>query len=397
MTPSTGGGPLEGVRILELTQRYPPALGGVERHVERLVRELRGAGATVNVVTSDLVRDEPFTRGAFATDREAPQVRRHRALRTVNIPHGLGILVPGMASDALRARADVVHAHAFGHFPLWSGRLARAFRGIPLVVTPHSDPGTAPPLAQLWSRTVAQLTVRGADRTVALSRAEATWLESLGVRPERIRVIHGAIDLAEFAPRPHHPVTSNDVRVLFVGRLDPAQKGLEPLIRAMGLVPRELRPVLRIVGEDWGGLNPTLALARQLGVGDRVVVLGAVSREKLLQEYYSADVFVLSSLFDSFPVVVMEAMAAGLPVVATRVGGVPEMVDDGRTGLLVPPGNPGALAAGIRTLLEDRNLRTRFGEEGRRRVARFEWARVTPDLIGLFAEVAGRRSSPSAL
>lgn len=385
--------PLAGLRVLELTQRYPPALGGVERYVERLALELTRAGATVVIVTSDVWRDAPFARRPFPPSAGPVTVQRHRAILAVPAPHGSGVLVPGMLGSALRAPVDVVHAHAFGHFPLWAGRLVQSLRDVPLVVTPHSDPGSGTFLGRQWSKYVGRTAVRGADITVALSRAEATWLEGIGVRRERIRVIPAAIDRSEFdelpqpLPHPDGPV------VLFVGRLAPAQKGLEPLVRAMALLPRSLGAHLRLVGEDWGGLAPVLRLAQSLGIRDRVHAVGAVPRVSLLQEYASADAFVLPSLFDSFPVVVLEALAAGLPVVASRVGAVPEILERGESGLVVPPGNPAALAAAIERALSDQSLRTRLKEAGPRRAAGFDWQGTAGLYLHLFSELAASRAT----
>jgi glycosyltransferase involved in cell wall biosynthesis len=387
MTAGSERSGIRGMRILELTQRFPPALGGVERYVERLGRELTAAGASVEVVTSDLLRDRPFSREEFPDSPGPVRVRRHRAVLAVPAPHGVGIVVPGMLSDALRSQVDVVHAHAFGHFPLWAGRLARALRGVPLVVTPHSDPGTGTPRSQLWSRFEARSTVHGADRTVALSQIEATWLTGLGVPVERIRVIPAGIDRSEFIGIRRTDRRQRAATVLFVGRLDLAQKGLEPLVRAMALLPADLGARLRLVGEDWGGRDRVLSLARSLGIEDRVNALGAISRKDLLGEYASADLLVLPSLFDSFPVVVIEAMAAGLPVVATRVGGVPEIVAEGQTGLIVPPGDPERLADAMRAVLSDPAKGAEWGEEGRRRSARFDWSEIVPEYVRLFSEV----------
>lgn len=387
MSEPTNSRPLAGLRVLELTQRFAPALGGVERHVERLAIELTRAGASVEVVTSDLSRDQPLTRGRFPAIDGPVAVRRHRATLLAPLPHGSGVAIPGMVLDALRSSADVVHAHAFGHFPLWVGQLSSALRGTRLIVTPHSDPGSGMPLARVWSRYVARTSVRGADRTVALSRIEAEWLTRLGVRPERIRVIPPGIDVAEFESIPARATNARGPAILFVGRLDAAQKGLATLVRAVAQVPSGLRARLRMVGQDWGGLERTLSLARSLGIADRVDALGAVSRADLLREYARAELLVLPSRFDSFPVVVLEAMAAGLPVVATRVGGVPEVVEEGKSGLLVPPENPAALAEAIGTVLSDRALGVRFGVEGRRRAVRFDWSIVAGEYVRLFTEV----------
>ncbi len=390
MSVRAGGLTLEGLRILEVTQRYPPALGGVERHVERLVQELGAAGATVEVVTSDLVREEPFSRGSHTITPGGVTVRRHRAVRAWPAPHGVGIVVPGMMGDVLRTRFDVVHAHSFGHFPIFAGRLGQLLRGVPLVVTPHSDPGTGSPSSQLWSRSVVALAVRGADRTVALSQLEATWLVRQGADPHRVRVIPPGIDFHEFHQPPGGARAPGSPTALFVGRLDLDQKGLLPLVRAFALIPPSTGVRLRVVGEDWGGRAATQTLARKLGVADRVTFVGAVSRAELLREYETSDLFVLPSLFDSFPVVVIEAMSAGLPVVATRVGGVPEIVSEGETGSIVPAGDSARLAEAMQRVLSDPLLGSRWGEAGRRRAARFDWSQIMPEYLRLFSDVTGR-------
>jgi glycosyltransferase involved in cell wall biosynthesis len=383
-TPARG---LEGVRILEITQRYPPALGGVERHVERLAFELAQAGAYVDIVTTDLSRDRPFTRGRFAPVQGLATVRRHRAVQWFRGPHGLGIAAPGMLLDALRARADIVHAHAFGYFPTWAGRLTRDLRGIPLVITPHSDRGAGTSLSYLYARTVARATLRRADRVVAVTRLEAHWLGSLGVDSSRIQVIPNGIDLTEFEARPPRRESDGGPRILYVGRIYPEQKGLESLVEAFALLPRPLDARLRLVGEDWGGLARLERIARDLGVAGRMNATGPIPRRELLSEYASSDLFVLPSLFEPFGIVLLEAMAAGLPVVATRVGGIPEVVEENRTAILVSPGNPAELARAINRCLSDRMLSARLGSEGRRRVEQFAWPRLVPAYVQLVSNV----------
>jgi glycosyltransferase involved in cell wall biosynthesis len=382
---------LSGVAILELTQRYPPAIGGVERHVERLARGLASAGARVEVSTTDLLRDRPFARIRLDSEDGPVAVRRHRVLRAIPAPQGLGLAAPGMFADALRAEADFVHAHAFGYFPTWVGRAVRSLRGIPLVITPHSDPGRDNSLSRLYARAVAHGSLQGADRIVALTQREADWLTGLDVPRERIRVIPNGIDLEEFADLPPRPIGSATPVVLFVGRLHARQKGLEPLIEAFALLPRTLNARLRLVGEDWGGLDPLLDRARELGVVNRVVATGPLPRADLLGELASADLLVVPSLFEPFGIVLLEAMAAGLPIVATRVGGIPEVVVDRQTALLVRPGASAELAAAMEAVLTDPSLAQNLGTEGRRRVTRFAWPRLLPMYVALFRELADER------
>jgi glycosyltransferase involved in cell wall biosynthesis len=376
-----------GLRLLEVTQRFPPALGGVEAHVGRLAAELSAAGASVTVATTDLLRDRPFLRGRAPPAPEGIPVHRHRAVPFFPAPHGLGIGSPGLFREVLRADVDVVHAHAFGYPPTWAGALARALGGPPLVVTPHMDEGTGTRISRRYAVSVARWTLRRADRVIALTRREAGLLASLGVPPERITVIPNGVDLSEFGARPAPP-SSPTVRVLYVGRFYPRQKGLDVLIRALAEIPKRTPVSLRIVGEDWGGTEELLRLAASLGVRPRVEFTGAISRSAVLTEYKGADLFVLPSRFEPFGIVLLEAMAAGLPIVATRVGGVPEVVEEGRTAVLVPPGDPTQLALAIGELARDAGRRQVLGALGRERARQFSWPTLVPQFLRLFTEVA---------
>ncbi|MCI4358618.1 MAG: glycosyltransferase family 4 protein [Thermoplasmata archaeon] len=376
------------LRIVELTQRFSPALGGVEQHVAHLATELGRAGHSVEIVTSDLSRDRPFTRIGIAPPPAPFPVRRHRAYRLLPAPHGLGILSPGMLIDALTGRADVIHAHAFGYFPTWVGALAGRLGRSKLVITAHSDEGSGTPGSLRYARWVTRGTLRQADRTVAQTEMEATRLRTLGVDPQRIEVIPTPIDLEEFHDlAPSRSPKARPV-VLFVGRLYLEQKGLDLLLRALAKLPRDRQPDLRLVGEDWGSRPELERLASHLGVQDRVTITGRLSRPEVLREYASADLFVLPSRFDSFPVVLLEAMAAGLPIIATRVGGIPEVVAEGSTGLLVPPGDVDRLKEAMETALRDDSLRRSLGQAGLRAVDAYSWKRLAPRYIAMFSELA---------
>jgi glycosyltransferase involved in cell wall biosynthesis len=375
------------VKILELTQRYPPAIGGVERHVERLTQELTRAGHRVEVVTTDLGRDRPFARVRIRPPETSIPVRRHIALPLLPAPHGLGIVAPGMFLDALSTEADAVHAHAFGYPPTWAGLLRHRLQRTPLVITAHSDTGTGGWASRVYARSLTRATLRPADRVVALTELERGRLQSLGVDPERLAVIPNGIDLAEFPTARAAASHDRPFVFLYIGRLYPEQKGLATLIEAFASLPRQPGAQLRLVGEDWGGLSIVRDLARTRGVGDSVVTTGTLSRSELLRELARADVLVLPSRFEPFGIVLLEAMAAGLPIVASRVGGIPEIVLDGETGLLVPPDRPAALATALQQLRNDPALGRQLGAAGRRRVEQFSWERIAPKFLALFEEL----------
>jgi glycogen synthase len=376
------------VQVLEITQRYAPAIGGVEDHVAQLTRELRKHGVEVKISTSDLLRDRPFQRLADGGADPDPRVRRHRAVPLLPLPHGVGIVAPGMFREAVRSSADLVHAHAFGYAPTWAGALRRALGRGPVVITPHSDEGRGGWGSTVYARTVARGTLLRADRVIALTEHERTRLLGLGVPGDRLRVIPNGIDLGEFSGSEPRPSSGGTFRILFVGRLYNAQKGIDTLLGAVDALgpPAELR----IVGEDWGAGEMIARWARDRAAGIGLKVLGKVARSAVLQEYRSADVLVLPSRFEPFGIVLLEAMASGIPVVASRVGGIPEIVEDGRTGLLVPPGEPDRLADALRTLRDDPGFARRMGDAGRRRAETFSWDRLGPRFVELFRELTER-------
>jgi glycosyltransferase involved in cell wall biosynthesis len=183
---------------------------------------------------------------------------------------------------------------------------------------------------------------------------------------DRVHIVHCGVDPTEFLVRQHQ---GPGRRLLFTGRLA-AVKGLPILLEALARLAAQ-HPQLELAlagdGPDRAALE---AQAARLGVADRVRFLGYRSSEQVRALLQDTDVFVLPSFAEGVPVVLMEAMASGVPVVATRVAGVTELVEDGVSGFVVPPGDVGALVASIASLLADPALRARFGSSGRRTVER---------------------------
>ncbi len=379
------------MRVLQLTQRFPPAIGGVEEHVLHLARKLREDGVDVRVATTDLRRDVPFERLPPSKESHPFPVVRCRAHKFAEVPHGLAVAAPSMLFEALDHRTDIVHAHSYGYFPTWVGSFARSLDGASLVITPHSDEGRNSLARTLFDGAVARLTLRRADRLIAISQSEARRLISLGVHEDRVVMIPNGIDLREFEGLPERKSSPETVTGLFVGRIYPRQKGLETLVRAMAYGGRGINVRIRIVGEDWGGVSSIRSLAARLGVSDRFSFCGTLPRHELVQEYARADFLVLPSLFEPFGIVLLEAMAARLPVVASRVGGIPEVVRDGESGILAEPGNPADLARAIGRLVEDAPLRHTMGERGRARVEGYSWDAIFPRFMKVYQEALEER------
>jgi glycosyltransferase involved in cell wall biosynthesis len=373
------------MRVLEVTQRFPPAVGGVEQHVNHVATRLVRAGVDVEVLTTDLLRDSPFARMSSPPPSASFPVTRVRAWKMFDAPHGLGIVAPAMLPAILASPADIIHAHSYGQFPTFAGSLASALDHSILIVTPHSDAGRPTWSKRLFDRIVPRLTLKAATRVIAVSEHESACLARMGVARDRIRVIPNGVDVGEFTKAGTRG-NRDGVVGLFVGRLDPDQKGLDVLIRAMTKLPRNPLLRLRLVGEDWGGAELLRQLAHRLGVADRVTLVGKLSRVQLVSEFVEADFVVLPSRFEPFGIVLLEAMAAGLPVIASRVGGIPEIVAEGRTGLLVEPDNADALARSLQLLSQDESLRLSMGRAAREHVKEYAWDSVVPRILSVFVE-----------
>jgi glycosyltransferase involved in cell wall biosynthesis len=285
-----------------------------------------------------------------------------------------------------RERPDILHASSSKAGVL--GRLAAAIAGVPIRIftvhgwafTAHS--GLAARLYRLADRLVRPLTTV----TVCVAEHErATGLAARTCSEARTVVIPNAIDARTVPLTPGRRQTPQFVAV---GRLK-APKDFVTLVRAVAELPQESCELL-IVGEgpDRPGLEAEID---RLGLDGRVRLAG--ERDDVPDLLAGADVFVLASASEGMPISVLEAMAAGLPVVASRVGGVPEVVADGETGLLVPPGSPQELAEALRRLLADPELRQRLGDAGRIRVReRFDLAPFRRAHVELYSrELASRR------
>ena len=203
------------------------------------------------------------------------------------------------------------------------------------------------------------------------------------------------IDLDEWAGDPGPPPEGLPGRyLLYAGRIAP-NKGLSTLLRAFAGLPAATRPPLVLMGTDWGQRPALEALAGELGISREVLWTGHVdSRARYRAVFRGASAFVLPSEWEAFGLVLLEAMASGVPIVATNVGGVPEVLDGGKVGWLVPYGDSHALSDGIARILTDRTLAEEMRSAGRSRVTQYTWQRAVEAHRSLYRAVVGA-SDPS--
>jgi glycosyltransferase involved in cell wall biosynthesis len=285
-----------------------------------------------------------------------------------------------------RERADVLHTHTLAAANVLS-RTAGRLAPVPVVshlhIANHFRPATRVLLANLDNATA-----RFAAALVAVSEDTRRAYDEQGY-PQRIRVVYNGVAATSADPnglRNELSIPVDAPLVAEVGRLCDV-KGQRELIDAVARLPGAHAVFVGADLEQGGAYERALRTrAEQLGVADRVVFAGF--RDDAARVVAAADVFALPSWTEGLPLVVLEAMALGRPVVATTVGGTPELVADGETGLLVPPRDVEALTAALKRVLDDDGLRRRLGEAGRRRVAEhFSSEAMTREILAVYDEV----------
>lgn len=389
------------MKALVLTREYPPHIyGGAGVVVDQLSRALsRRMAVEVRCFGEREPADDGIVvRGYTAWPRlsAGPDWPRFApALETLSI-------ALAMARDPVDA--SIVHAHTW--YADMGGVWIRTLYRIPLVVTLHSleplRPWKADQLGTgyLLSTWIEKTAVETADRVIAVSgRMRDDILDHFRVDPAKVVVIHNGIDPERFRRTDRRDALERrGVRppyVLFVGRITD-QKGIFHLLEAARQLPAGVQVVLCASAPD----TPEIEERLRRAVPEHPNVLWIpemVPVQEVVQLYSHAAVFACPSVYEPFGLINLEAMACETPVVASAVGGIVEVVEDGKTGLLVEPGRPDELAAALRRVLDDPARGRAMGRAGRRRVEeRFSWASVAERTEQMYAEAIAEFERSSA-
>ncbi|MEE9277162.1 MAG: glycosyltransferase [Dehalococcoidia bacterium] len=375
--------------------------GGMNVYIAELTRRLGRTGRSVDI----------FTR------RDRPQLPRIVPLahnvRVINLPAGPPQPLPPLqvhpwvpeftrrVSDFVRAEGrsyDLVHSHywlsgitGMTLASQWRRPHVAMFHTLGEVKNRARRAEREPPLRIDAEREI----VRRADRLICATPHERDFLAQLyGAHRECVSVVPGGVDLERFRPGDRSAARralglESGPLALFVGRLEPL-KGVDILLRAAALADLDRPLTLLVVGGDPDNGDeraPLQALCRDLRIVDRVRFVAAVGRADLPLYYQAADICVVPSYYESFGLVAVEALASGTPVIATRVGGLQHTVRDGQTGYLVSWRCPEPFAERMETLLENADLRERFGRAARDSVQQFAWTVVADQVVGVYEDL----------
>ena len=377
------------MKVLLVTSAFPPyGSGGIASHVHSLATALARLGHEPWVLAS--------RRGKPVEPDEASHVP----------PGARAVFTPNFRAMALRIRGlvrreefDVVHLHAFNALGL--APLARR-RGTAIVFTLHSDSANYLASVRGWGRhhpayrlflLYERIAIRFPDLTIAVSRRMEDYGRRVGVGP--IVRIPNAVDSDYWTPSPEP--TNGRPRTILVPRMHVPKNGIEYAIEAMASIAEQARDARMLVTGD-GPLRASLEDLAHRVAGDRVAFPGMVDQEELRELYRRVDVVLIPSVTtmgtqENTSIAALEAMACGTPVVATDIGGLPEVIRSGVVGLLVPERDARALAEATVALLTDEERARRMGEEARRHVVReFSTTTWAQRVVGVYEAALASRT-----
>jgi len=364
------------MRIALVTSYFPPHPGGQELHVLKLAQGLVELGHDVTVITSNMDLGD------------GPEPSDYRVVKLPFIKIASDVFTFGVGRALREAKPDVIHIHA--PICIIATQASMRMLNTPLVATYHGDYYKSSFMANVVKalRNHIQLpfVLRNADTINALSDNDRRLLTDYGIDPDKIEIIYPGVDLAKF-PVDQETWSPNGKRILYVGRIV-YEKGVKELITSFGTLSQQEEDVELVIAGDGDALKDMKALVSRSGLEDRVTFLGWLPHDEIIEQYGQAMVVVLPSFSEGMPYAVLEAMAAGRPVIASNVSGLRDVVDHQKSGLLYDVSDPDGLREAMLRLVTDPELCRRLGERAREHCqATFGNHRWLEDMVRIYESV----------
>jgi glycosyltransferase involved in cell wall biosynthesis len=412
------------MRVLYLVpQAKSPERLGAYTFLDEEIEALASAGIEAFVLSS-AAKEDKWCRGARLCSLDARTSVANRLMTPILLARSTGLtrravrhpvrayraaFIEQVATTIVQdERIDLIHSH-FAWPKGLGGAMVRAATGRPLIasfrgtdILVNAAIGHGRRRHPLFDGNVRTL-LRQADLTLYFSDYMRTQALSLGARPESARVIRKGVDLSRFHPVDDRLALRQQLgfgsrpMILTVAGLIPL-KAIDRILLALARLQRADRDFTFVVCGEGPERRNLEKLSAELGMADRVVFAGRVERAAVPRYFAACDVFVLASIVESSPNVLLEAMAAGRPVVCTDAGGPAEYVSDGQTGFVVPIGDDRAIAARVEQLLDNPRLADALGAEGRRRtIDQLDYRRMVRDVVDVYHETLGRSRRGASL
>jgi len=371
---------------------YPPHAGGVEIHAYYVSNRLAEDGHDVHVISIGPTKqvenqDKTLFKQSFV---------RHKLRR---FPSNFGYMLKVfLLAYLLRNKADIVQVH-FADMPMVPAFLLSKIANKPYVVTCHgSDIRIL--RRNTFTKFVQKILLRKASKVVSVSKEiKGLLVNEYGLPSQSIKVITNGYDeelVKRLLVEASNGASRENLSLVFVGNLRKVKDPLN-LVEVFKIVSERVKNVnLQIVGE--GPLRQAVERKIEMyGLQNRVTLHGAVSHQRALEILASSTIYVLTSVEEGLPTSLIEAMALGKPVIATSVGGVPEIIIDGVNGLLTPPRLPGRMARLIEQLLKDPALAEKLGKAAAVSVHDFSWNNIAREYLNIYRQVIRQRSGNTKL
>ncbi|QHN06215.1 glycosyltransferase family 4 protein [Methanothermobacter sp. THM-1] len=378
------------MKILIVAPYFPPRAGGVEHYTYNISKNLLDMGHKITVITS--------ANKSAEEDHGIMIIRIKSRVSISNTPIDL-TLVSSISNILRKETFDVVNAHTPVPFYADMAAIASKRMKVPFVLTYHNDvikeSWPLRTLSSIYNKTLLQLTLKSSDRIITPSPYVHNESEMINEFIERTVWIPPGVDTEVYKPgrsdwKSRYGLPENSKIILFVGAMNRGHthKGVDVLLRAFSMIKDE-DTYLVLAGT--GDMIPDYKrISESLGIINRTLFTGFIDEETLIDLYRASDMLVLPTLniAEGFGMVLIEANACGKPVIGSRVGGIKYVIRDGETGLLVPPGDPEALADAIRRLIEDPEKAEVMGQNGRKMVEKnYTWERSSRITEKVFQEV----------
>lgn len=386
-------------KILHITNTFYPAwaYGGIARVTYEQCLQLVDRGHDVTVFTTD-VHDRNGRAEYYDNPANIDGIKVYRFRNISNLLAWKRIHTPLSSISALKKTVkgfDIVHIHGFESILHVSSHYYAKKHGVPYILQAHGSlaiPFQKRIHRRIYNKVWGDRILKDAANVIALTRTESETLKLIGINEDKIKVMPNGIDLSEFRNLPkkgefrgEYGLSHDQKIILYLGRIHKI-KGLDLLVNAFAMISwRIVNAKLVIIGPDDGGLLPLKKMVRELKIEDKTLFLGPLYGRDKLEAYVDADVYVLPSVYETFPMTILEACACGTPVIATDSCGIADIID-GKVGIVVPR-DTNSLSKAIKTIVNDDKKKQEFCQGGKSLVCDiFNWNRVIYQLEKIYSD-----------
>jgi glycosyltransferase involved in cell wall biosynthesis len=377
------------MKILYLIQRFLPYIGGAENHLHQIAKRLVPY-YEVSVITFGSKNQK------YQVDRIP--VRSYRGFR-IHWGSGFTTISHGMLEDLLRMKPDIIHSHTYGFSHTDLASFISKIKNIPLVLTTHYDRSRTYKLSkillrEIYDNLIGRMTLNLANKILAATDYEKKFLVSkFSLNDEKVSVVPNGVEFDKFSnlPDPQSLISQYGLQknrvALFVGRIE-RKKGLQYLLEATPKVASEF-PNFKIllVGPDWGYRNELKKIAKRIQIDDLVIFAGQLKEIDLLKAYNLSEFSILPSLGEATGLTILESMAAGRPIIASRLPTIAEFVVHEKDGILFEPGNSEKLASSIISLMSNQQLKNKLIYNGKIISKQRDWAEIAKMVDDVYRQI----------